>query len=408
MAPAKCWSEDRTCTLLAIALSLAFDLSLYKIVLPSTTIRPASFWNSVAKADCIDGAKALQLEGFSDVTPSSPIGRRILRTRERAWLALFVLDRGVCLARGRPYTVPIGPLIDSCDTWHISDITDRWDGSLVCAAVLRRDLVSLIANVREACSSNATSLPFSSTGTSGGASAVKYLTDRIDSFFNQWNSVWSLQVSQDGNGLLPPYVEILATHTRLSTYCSVINHPTASPDVKQFFRAAGLRAALNVMSAAVQGESRLKSMPNNTVIMVSFAACFALGLKTSTQSNNALVPNVVSLALETAQVLERIGSITEHRNGISKLFGRHIRRIANKLSTPSQRRRVAGRDGDSGPSQDCNVSAPSNQAPIFDFASFDMTDDHIIEAINNATAMQEPFQLDESIVLDWFDWPNVT
>jgi hypothetical protein len=91
--------------------------------------------------ECIDAVKALQLDGFAHVDPASTWGRRLLRTRERVWLAIFVLDRGICLARGRPYAVPIGPLIESCDTWHISDIADRWDGSIVSAAVLRRDLV---------------------------------------------------------------------------------------------------------------------------------------------------------------------------------------------------------------------------------------------------------------------------
>jgi len=39
---------------------------------------------------------------------------------------------------------------------------------------------------------------------------------------------------------------------------------------------------------------------------------------------------------------------------------------------------------------------------------FDMTDDQIIEAINNASASQELFQLDETMFLDWLDWPNLT
>ena len=59
--------------------------------------------------------------------------------------------RRICLARGRPYAVPIGPLVESCDTWHISDIPDRWDGSIISAAVLRRDLVCLSRLCRSTC-----------------------------------------------------------------------------------------------------------------------------------------------------------------------------------------------------------------------------------------------------------------
>ena len=94
MQPAKHWADDETCAYLSMALTLALDLSLNKIVVPSPTIRPPGFLDRVAKADCIDSAKALQLDGFPHVDPSSIWGRRLLRTRERIWLALFVLDRG--------------------------------------------------------------------------------------------------------------------------------------------------------------------------------------------------------------------------------------------------------------------------------------------------------------------------
>ena len=94
MTPTKHWADDETCAYLSMALTLALDLSLNKIVVPSPTIRPAGFLDRVARADCIDSTKALQLDGFAHIDPSSIWGRRLLRTRERIWLALFVLDRG--------------------------------------------------------------------------------------------------------------------------------------------------------------------------------------------------------------------------------------------------------------------------------------------------------------------------
>lgn len=403
MTPAKTWAEDQTCNFLALSLTTALDLSLNKVVIPSATIRPAKFWDSTGKADCINVQRALQLEGFPDLSPSSTLGKRLLRTRERVWLALFTLDRGICLARGRPYTVPKGPLIQSCDTWHISDVAEKWDGSLVCAAVLRRDLTGLISSVREACNNSNTA----------GSSLVKHLKENIDRFFDHWTSIWSAQVNQ-GDHQLPPYVEILATHTRLSTYCSVVNHPTASPEAKQFFRAAGLKAALNVMRVAVQGESKLKSMPNNTVIMISFAACFALGLSASSSSSNGMpsASDTRSLIAEAAALLQRIGQVTRHRNGASAIFGRHIYRILSRsASTPRNdqqalvpEKHAQQRD----PSQPYNIATPHHRLFAPDFATFDMTDDQIIDTINNSNTAQEPFQFDESMVLDWFDWPNVT
>jgi hypothetical protein len=103
----------------------------------------------------------------------------------------------------------------------------------------------------------------------------------VDNFFNQWYGKWVFAIGGNNRksvekllrpcvliwrseSSIPPYVEILVTHGRLSIYSSVINHPTAPMEVTQFFRAAALSSALNVMRASVQGESRLKSMPNNT------------------------------------------------------------------------------------------------------------------------------------------------
>lgn len=131
---------------------------------------------------------------------------------------------------------------------------------------------------------------------------------------------------------LPPYVDILVTHTRLSTYGGVINHPTAPIEVRQFFRTAGLSSALNVMRAAIQGEGQLHSMPNNTAIMISFAACFALTLSAYTSGGSTLVPSIRKLIDEAAGVLERIGAITQHRNGLSTLYGRYLRQIVRKAA----------------------------------------------------------------------------
>jgi hypothetical protein len=93
MPPGKHWADDKTPTYMAMALTIATDLSLNKLIVPSPQDgrgRPPS----IAQSECITARKALDLDGFPDVDPDSPFGRRLLRSRERIWLALFVLDRG--------------------------------------------------------------------------------------------------------------------------------------------------------------------------------------------------------------------------------------------------------------------------------------------------------------------------
>jgi len=196
-----------------------------------------------------------------------------------------------------------------------------------------------------------------------------------------------------------------------------MNHPTAPLEVKRFFRAAGLSSALNVMRAAIQGESRLKSMPNNTVIMISFAACSALSLSvTPADSRCSLAPSVRNLIEETADVLERIGASPSHRNGASVLYGRFLRALIRRVSVDhnSQAHIRVMAPGE-------NVQHPSSLeaqelvpqvASSSDLHFSAMSDNQIIDAVNRAgtafgtTVPDVP--LDDILSWDWLDLDNTT
>lgn len=64
---------------------------------------------------------------------------------------LITVENSVCLARGRVPVVPSTSLVERCDTWHISDVADIWDSSIISVAVMRRDLDVLIKNIRSCC-----------------------------------------------------------------------------------------------------------------------------------------------------------------------------------------------------------------------------------------------------------------
>ncbi|OJI87406.1 hypothetical protein ASPTUDRAFT_54380 [Aspergillus tubingensis CBS 134.48] len=416
MEPGSCLGDDDTCSYIAMALAVALDLSLNKIVLPSSSFEP-SLLRRLAKAETIDAKRALYMDRFDGVEPTSAWGRRLLRRRERTWLALFVLERGVCLARGRSYTVPSTALINHCDNWHVSDFADSRDGPMNSMAVLRRNLDGLFLRVKANCDSH--------QATDTGSEVAQSIKNIIESFYDQWYEIWAPEIGEGHSRSLPPYVEILVTHTRLSTYGGVINHPTAPVEVKRFFRAAGLSSALNVLRAAIQGEARLKSMPNNTVIMISFAACSALSLSVMPEdSRSSLAPSVHNLIEETAGVLERIGATTRHRNGASVLYGRFLRALVRRapVSAGSQNGpRGLVETGALQPPPDldgyCPVASGTQPSSIpstfiwpepLRFSA--MSDDQIIDAVNRAgtafgtTVPDVP--LDDIMTWDWFDVGN--
>ncbi|TKA74093.1 hypothetical protein B0A49_02875 [Cryomyces minteri] len=221
---------------------------------------------------------------------------------------------------------------------------------------------------------------------------------------------------------LPPYLEILVTHTRLSMYSSVINHPTAPIEVKRF-HTAGLSSSLKVMRTAVQGEGQLKSMPSNTAIMVSFAACFALSLSTmAAGSSLSLAPSIRVLIEETADVLERIGTTPAHRKGTSALYGRHLREVVRNTSEKINMQGGKGQPGPQPMAQDPFFETPgqrhtqqSNQDQnLAGLLSFEpllfsaMSDHQIAEVIDNAgdelqTCLYS-FPVDDNTWLEWQDF----
>ncbi|KAK4664244.1 uncharacterized protein QC763_503860 [Podospora pseudopauciseta] len=464
MAPGKHSTDDETCWYVSMATTMALDLSLHKILVSQQSVNGQGMGSmpmQVPRADCIDPKVALSLDGFSEVDPNSEYGRRLLRRRERCWIALFVLERGMCLARGRCYTVPITPILKGCDQWHLSNIADTMDGHLVSMAVLRRDLAQddLFASIRAVCDG-------SRDGRTGGGIIATSIQMTVDKFFDEWHAKWGISIGtgprmsegfmrspeplfadQAAEHRLPPYVQILVTHTRLSIYSSVINHPTAPTEVRHFFHAAGLSSALNVMRAAIQGESQLSSMPNNTAIMISFAACFALRLSGQLPGNSNLAPSVRALIEETAEVLERIGSATKHRDGMSALYGKYLRCIVKKAALSANETAPRPRTGHHQPEpltqqhqatapyarhSDANNhnhargsfsmtdALPPNPAvsgflepPIWSepiqFSS--MSDDQVVEALSRVNNEFDPalnmYPWDDAAALDWLNWSNL-
>lgn len=101
MFPGKHSTDDETCWYVSMATTMALDLSLHKILVPLASLREGHGHRGgplgsggIARADCIDPKVALSLDGFGDVDPNSEFGLRLLRRRERCWIALFVLERG--------------------------------------------------------------------------------------------------------------------------------------------------------------------------------------------------------------------------------------------------------------------------------------------------------------------------
>lgn len=414
MFPGDNSTDDETCAYISLANTIATDLSLHKSLVSAEVLSSGSGMN-LARGDCLDPRAALAIDGFADIDPWSERGRLLLRNRERCWLALFVLERGMSLARGRPFVVPITRSLKDCDNWHRSDLADPLDGHLVSMAVLRRDLDGLFATVRALCDG-------SQTISSDGSLIAQSIQGSIERFFDQWYTEWGVSIGKGPDRRLPPYVEILVTHTRLSIYGGVINHPTAPLEVRRFFHTAGLSSALNVMRAAIQGESQLKSMPNNTAIMISFAACFALTISAYATGESALAPSVRNLIDEAATVLERVGNVTKHRNGLSVMYGKYLKQIVKRAATGGAEASLIPMTRNINATTPMeNTAVPGHANPQFmdqhqdvwaETVQFSaMSDDQIVQALNQPGTDFDPsfggMSWDDMTNFEWLHWPEV-
>jgi len=173
-------------------------------------------------------------------------------------------------------------------------------------------------------------------------------------------------------------------------------------------------------------------MPNNTAIMISFAACFALRLSSQLAGNTNLAPSVRTLIEETADVLERIGCVTKHRNGMSALYGKYLKYIVKKAASssdvsarplskagpisqhpaPAFPRTTQGGfglpDTLSNPPVSGFLEPPLWSEPI-QFSS--MSDDQIVEALSRVNNEFDPamsmYPWDDPAALDWLSWSNL-
>lgn len=162
-------------------------------------------------------------------------------------------------------------------------------------------------------------------------------------------------------------------------------------------------------------------MPNNTAIMISFAACFALTLSAYATGDTALAPSIRNLIDETAGVLERIGSVTEHRNGLSVLYGQYLRQIVKRAADDE----TAPQEADmAAPTQIQPTAAPMQtqtefldqqtlwpetlQPETLQFSA--MSDDQIYQVLNQPGNDFEPsfggLSWDDMTNFEWLYWPE--
>lgn len=103
MFPGQHSTDDETATYISMATTIAIDLMLHKSIIPKAALGQGSN-STLARGECLDPQAALDIDGFPDVEPWSEQGAALLRSRERCWISLWVVERGFVLTRRVHFT----------------------------------------------------------------------------------------------------------------------------------------------------------------------------------------------------------------------------------------------------------------------------------------------------------------
>jgi hypothetical protein len=93
MFPGDRSTDDETCTYIAMATTIAIDLLLHKTLMPRNMLDGGAGM-TLARGECLDTRTALDIDGYTDIEPWSEKGMLLLRSRERCWISLYVVERG--------------------------------------------------------------------------------------------------------------------------------------------------------------------------------------------------------------------------------------------------------------------------------------------------------------------------
>ncbi|KAL0253490.1 hypothetical protein I308_100862 [Cryptococcus tetragattii IND107] len=244
------------------------------------------------------------LEGIS--MDDWDVVERIIRSRQRLWIHLFLWDSSLNLAFGKATRFTQDHLIRD-ETWCFHRLATKGDAVTTACVNLRRlsvrlsDMLRLELHIR----ANMTS---------------EWVAERIDEVLNPWRAFWSQHC--DGSA----YLELVFRHTRLWTLSYALQALTWR---------SGLRAAAGF--EGIMGKAHLLSsyefvtltygqgFPNTMGPMLSFEALLAIRLLPQDAGTTlAFRARLFGVLSQLSLLLEQVGTTPSHRLGTAAVYGRHL------------------------------------------------------------------------------------
>ncbi|KAL0240463.1 hypothetical protein I308_106715 [Cryptococcus tetragattii IND107] len=326
------------------------------------------------------------LEGIS--MDDWDVVERIIRSRQRLWIHLFLWDSSLNLAFGKATRFTQDHLIRD-ETWCFHRLATKGDAVTTACVNLRRlsvrlsDMLRLELHIR----ANMTS---------------EWVAERIDEVLNPWRAFWSQHC--DGSA----YLELVFRHTRLWTLSYALQALTWRSGSVEALTKDTFSAALHsceLVCEQLRASRGLWGFPNTMGPMLSFEALLAIRLLPQDAGTTlAFRARLFGVLSQLSLLLEQVGTTPSHRLGTAAVYGRHlqvyIRRRVIDLCVNHHQYETGQLHGDG---SDHTAASSGSQAPLMREAEASINQLFSSDWISPTDQAQANMTLDGINTLNFFD-----
>ncbi|XAO27275.1 hypothetical protein I312_106120 [Cryptococcus bacillisporus CA1280] len=368
------FQEERLWHETKYAINMGLELELSK-PLPSDlrNLRKDPSWTA-----CLEG---ISMDDWDVV-------ERIIRSRQRLWIHLFLWDSSLNLAFGKATRFTQDHLIRD-ETWCFHRLATKGDAVTTACVNLRRlsvrlsDMLRLELHIR----ANMTS---------------EWVAERIDEVLNPWRAFWS----QHCHG--SAYLELVFRHTRLWTLSYALQALTCRSGSVEALTKDTFSAALHsceLVCEQLRASRGLWGFPNTMGPMLSFEALLAIRLLPQDAGTTlAFRARLFGVLSQLSLLLEQVGTTPSHRLGTAAVYGRHlqvyIRRRVIDLCVSHHQYETGQLHGDG---SDHTAASSGSQAPLMGEAEASINQLFSNDWISPTDQAQANMNLDGINTLNFFD-----
>ncbi|KAM0748447.1 hypothetical protein T439DRAFT_327711 [Meredithblackwellia eburnea MCA 4105] len=234
-----------------------------------------------------------------------------VRARQRSLLIMSIFDVGVSLMHGRPITMMADAIVEGVESWSEEAIAIPTDNVLAAIVALRRNMAASSAVLNP-----------SPTAPGIRPSYLGFHTIRaiLTDLFEGWERTWMTKDYLLDN----KYLKVVRQHSELSMLVFALGRGSGGKEATKPLIIACMHSANAVCNAALEFAAPDAVVPNNTMVMVAYAALLIIKVHDLWAEAFPEDQGVVDRLRSVASHLNTLGNCVPHRKGKAAVCGQRL------------------------------------------------------------------------------------